>query len=121
MVGNKVLRVKKDLYKPSDLSVRSLNPLSECLATVGKISDIIDRHAFFFLFILLPKIFIRSLLRTCTYKFESSLNDDKIFLFQNKINYYIYIYRAFQIYNLLLNKHTQKVQLKQPEFRLGHI
>ena len=38
----------------------------------------------------------------CTYSFERSLNDDKIFSFKTKL-IIMFIFRALQIYNLLLN------------------
>ena len=38
----------------------------------------------------------------CTYSFESSLNDDKNFSFKTKL-IIMFIFRALQIYNLLLN------------------
>ena len=40
--------------------------------------------------------------KSCTYSFERLLNDDNIFSFKTKL-IIMFIFRALQIYNLLLN------------------
>ena len=59
----------------------------------------------------------------CTYSFERSLNDDKIFSFNTKLTI-MFIFRALQIYNLLLNiryflfwwRRNQSFSLKKKSF-----